>query len=77
MENYYDKFLGPADDTVDWFGVNAGVVVAGSDGIADNLQPIDVNMDGVIDFTNKVDGNGDPTAGVYVYGPDDKEITFH
>lgn len=81
MENFYDKFPGAGDTNIDWLDEN-GVIQwnldgTAGDGIPDNMQPIDLDLDGVPDFL-KTDGEGgDLSAGVYRAVATDKIVTFH
>ena len=83
MKNSYDKFPGPLDTYLDTYNAAGGDQDANDDGypdgdgIADNAQGIDVDMDGVEDFV-KTDANGAPLgAGVYRAIKNDQIITFH
>ena len=81
MENFYDKFPGAGDTNLDWLNENGMIQWnedgSAGDGIADNMQPIDIDLDGVPDFVKTDAEGGNLSAGVYRAAATDKIVTFH
>ena len=84
LENYYDKTPGPADGHLDWWNAQTKTYTAPKadgtqqgDGIPDNEQDIDLDMDGSYDLV-KDDGKGGKLGpGVYRAVASGKVLTFH